>query len=320
MDDFEEIKEDSDLISNLKDALADESSQFDYTIEDIPPVTKSHYMNELFAIGKMAKEGKININIFRNKLNSEIIRFYEIYRNFLNIFGQNTLPEEIIDQARDVFESLQKYEKALEELVSYFDNEDPEIIESGLNNAVSSINKLTLAYEDFIKGQSDALTKKCDQCGHPNPIGIIICNSCDSNFVLKDEEIPIEFTNLRFNGPNLSLFFGAAPIPGSLIELYDNFLRFSGKTLTKDKFLENTDWMITQLKLARQKLEREIYNADSESIESKQFLFDGIEILQKALDKLSNKIALDQMSDFSSQWGKILLAIQTIIKSQQKKV
>lgn len=283
---------------------------------DIPVVSKSQKMNELHAMGTLVLEGKLNPEIFKSKLSSETIRFYGIYKNFLQIYQQSELPDDLDEQARKVFKALEKYDHALQELSLYFESFDNAIIQSGLANALEAINALTESYEVFINKQSPSLTKICKECGHPNTMGTIRCHSCASIFTLAPEEIPLEFYSLKWKGKDTSFSLGAAPFPGSLIEAFDNYDKLARQEITKEKYLEDIDWIITQIELSRQKLEREQYNAPVEAIQSTGLLFDGIDHAKKALEKLRDKILWDNHENLMAEWNKLLLAVNLILDSQ----
>lgn len=287
-----------------------------YDLGEIPQVTRSPNMNILHAMGLRVMEGTLDAEVFRDKLSSETLRFCEIFKSFLQIYQQAVLPAEIDRQAQKVFRSLEKYEKALEELTSYFDGDDPEIMRSGLDHAVLAINELTEQYELFITKQTPGLTKKCPDCGHPNPFGTIKCRGCQTIFILNKDEIPLEFNAFRWQGKSLSFSLGAAPFPGSLIEAYDNYDKLRRGVITKEKYLEELDWLITQLELSRQKLERDQYQAPVEVLPSTYLLFDGVDNGKKALEKLRDKIVWDRPDDLSQDWNRLLFAIDSIMEAK----
>ncbi len=311
-------EEEKRFITNLKQTWGDEDQQDDGDIASpkIPRLTKSPYMNELFAIGMMVKEGLLEPDAFRIKLDAEIIRFFEIYKNFLKVYYQTLMPNEINEQEERVFQCMEKYQKSLEELKGYFENDDTALLDSGLKSAVDAINRLTEAYEGFLAKQSPESSKQCPHCSHPNPLSTFYCNSCNSQFILSVDEIPVEFTRLKWKNPNSTLYFGAAAIPFTLIEVYEGYGRYIEGNLTKQKYVETLDWLITQFDLGRNKLEREQYNAPQELMESYYNLFDGMEKAKKTLEKLRDGVAFDQLRDVDPLWNNMLVAIHNIMKSQ----
>lgn len=318
LDNTDNIEEESRFITSLKHTWGNEDQQNDSETDSpaVPRLTKSPYMNELFAIGMMVKEGKLDPDVFRIKLDAEIIRFYEIYKNFLKVYYQTMMPNEINEQEEQVFLCMEKYQKSLEELKGYFEHCDTAILDSGLNSAVEAINKLTEAYEGFLAKQSPESSKQCPSCGHPNPLSTLYCNSCNSQFILNADEIPVEFARLKWKNPHSTLHFGAAAIPLTLIEVYEGYGRYADGTITRQKFVETLDWLITQFEHGRSKLEREQYNAPQELMESYYHLFDGMEKAKKTLERFRDGIAFDQLRDVYSLWNNLLVAIHIIMKSQ----
>ncbi len=283
----------------------------------IEPLTKSTYMNEIYALGKALQEKRCSLRVFKNRLNSEILRFFEIYKNFLQLYCQTPLVDEMGKRAQQVFKSLEKYQKSLEKLYHFTENPEKDNLEEGLNQAVEAIKDLTIAYEEFSESQSPESTKKCKNCGHPNPLGTLYCNSCSTLFILDAGELPIEFSNLKWKIKKTGFSFGAAPYPSSLIEVYENYIKIAGGEILKEKYLENVDWIITQFELSRQKLEREMYTASQETLNSSPLLFDGLDRAKRTLEKLRDRIAFDQTDKLDSEWNNLLIAIHTIDRSSQ---
>lgn len=314
----DEIEEESRFISSLRQTWGDDEEQEDDETgaPAVKKLTKSPYMNELYALGTKLKEGKIDAETFRLKLDAEIIRFFEIYKNFLKVYYQTLTPDEINEQEERVFQCMEKYQKSLEETRGYFENGDNAVLDSGLNNAVDAINRLTEAYEGFLAKQSPDSSKQCPSCGHPNPMSTFYCNSCNSQFILSSDELPVEFTRLKWKSRGSKLFFGAAAIPLTLIEVYEGYGRYEDGAITKHKFVETLDWLITQFELGKSRLEREQYSAQQEAIESSWHLFDGMERAKKILEKLRDGVAFDQLNDPDFLWNGLLEAINIIKKSQ----
>lgn len=315
-----DVKRDNEFMSGLGEVISeyDEEEEEDkmFRLEEIPQVSKSPKINELHFMGTLTIQGKLKPEIFESKVNSEKIRFLEIYKNFLQIYQKSDLPEDLDIQARKVFQSMEKYDKALEELGNYFETYDPHVIESGLNQALTAIYELTDSYEIFVNKQSPSLTKKCLDCGHPNPLGTIQCVSCNYIFTLSNEEISLEFYSQKWKGKESPFSLGAAPFPGSIIEAFDNYDRLVKGMITKEKYLEGIDWIITQIELSRQKTEREQYKAPPEAMQATGLLFDGMDHGKKGLEKLRDKVLWDNYKDLSPEWNKLLLAIHLILKAQ----
>jgi len=100
----DEIEEESRFISSLRQTWGDDEEQEDDETgaPAVKKLTKSPYMNELYALGTKLKEGKIDAETFRLKLDAEIIRFFEIYKNFLKVYYQTLTPDEINEQEERV--------------------------------------------------------------------------------------------------------------------------------------------------------------------------------------------------------------------------
>jgi len=301
----------------------EEGNEEEEAVEDtfpeltIEPLTKSVYMNEIYALGMALREKRCSLRVFKNRLNSEILRFFEIYKNFLQLYCQTPMAGETGKRSQQVFKSLEKYQKSLERLYHFTENPEKNGLEEGLNQAVEAIQDLAAAYEEFSESQSPESTKKCRICGHPNPLGTLYCNSCTTLFVLEESEIPLEFSNLKWKIKKTGLSFGAAAYPSSLIEVYDNYGKIAKGEMVRERYLENVDWIITQFELSRQKLEREMYTASQETLDSSPLLFDGLDRAKRTLEKLRDRVAFDQIDTLDGEWNNLLIAIHTIDRSRQ---
>ncbi|MDQ7824727.1 MAG: hypothetical protein RDV48_18140 [Candidatus Eremiobacteraeota bacterium] len=309
-------EEEGGFLSTLRKTWIDDSTEDTPGSGSTPPPTRSSALNELYALGMKCFEERGNLKLFKLRLDSEMLRFYGIYKNFLETYYQAELPQDVDTQAKIVLLSLQEYEKALEEIKTYFDSGELSIIGSGLKKAVNAINTLTFSYDAFVKHQSDALTKKCILCGHPNSLGSIQCSACESPFTLSGEEIPLEFTSLRVIGEKSSLSFGAASFPGSIIEVYDNFLKYTANRMKKEKYLEEVDWAITQFEISRQHLERSQATMESESFETMEGLLEGTDRIKKSLEKIRDAIVMERLDRLGIQWNNLISAIHLIYRAQ----
>jgi hypothetical protein len=284
---------------------------------EIKPLTKSANINEIYAMGMAVREGRCELSVFKSRLISEMRRFFEIYKNFLHLYIQTPLPGEKGRRSKEVFTSMEKYQKSLERISEYTENPDDVDMEEGLNRAVEAINELTRAYDEFSESQSAEKTKRCRSCNHPNPLGTVSCNSCNTVFFLGPEEIPMEFSNLSWKIKKTGLTLGAVSFPESLTEVYENYGKVAGGEVSKEKYLETLDWYITQFELCRQKLERQMYTASQELLQSSHVLFDGLDKAKRTLEKLRDKLAFDQTDNLGNEWNNLLIAIHTIARSQQ---
>jgi hypothetical protein len=299
-----------------KDSQAEEMVG-DYPSFEIPRVTRSEPVNELWALGHLIMEGKPYDTFFQSKLSSEMLRFFSIFKNFLQVYKTSTLSDELEAQARKVLSSMEHYQKSLEKVQEYFSTGDKSVIEEGLKGAAEAVESLAVAYEEYVKLQNPAISKKCKSCGHPNPQGTIFCFSCEAKFMLTDEEIAGEFALYKLKYPKPLVLIGAAPFPNSLSEVYDNYAKVMAGTLPKEKYLENLDWIITQFELSRQKLEREMYQASYEMLDSTTMLIDGMDAVKKRLEKIRDKVAFDQIEMISLEWNNLLASAITITKSRE---
>jgi hypothetical protein len=315
MDNLDERKE--NVSTMQKDHHEDRDDAGEYPTFEIPRVTRSEPVNELWALGHLITEGKPYDTFFQSKLSSEMLRFFSIFKNFLQVYKSSTLPDNLEQKAREVLSSMEKYQQSLDKVQEYFSTGDKSVISEGLKKAAEAVEELAIAYEEYVKMQNPTVSKKCTNCGHPNPLGTIYCFSCESKFTLTDEEIPMEFALFKLKYPKPLVSIGAAPFPNCLAEIYDNYGKFTGGTLPKEKYLESMDWIITQFELSRQKLEREMYQASYEVLDSTTMLIDGMDAVKKRLEKIRDKVAFDQLEMITKEWNNLLASAFTIIRSRE---
>lgn len=285
------------------------------------PLPVSSPVSEFLASGAGLLEGRLDEEIFRNRLISERERFDRIYDRFLQIYTGGGITERIKEEMDRVYSSFWYYGKTLEEMESFFETHDRQIIESGLATLDSCVNTAAASYQAFLTIQSTQDTKTCPHCKSTCALGALSCEPCGSTFALTDEEIPLEFASLFKKSKALVRASGALPLAGSLIELYLFFVRYLSGRFPKERLIEYIDWLTTQCELTWRRMEREQYSKPPEQLQyedlrSTELLFDALDSAKKALDKLHDRIILDTHRDLSKEWNSLIQAIHLIFQSQ----
>lgn len=297
---------------NKQDAIQSEVKR----LEEITGLFRSSPVNELHASWAGVLEGSLDPAVFRDRITSEKVRFSGIFNKFLEIYDKEPISENIKDEMDRMHSSLSLYGKTLEEMESYFETHDPQVIGSGLGRLTSCVQSAGSSYKVFLNFN----TKICPDCQSKTPFGDLKCQNCGTFFILTGEEIPLEFASLAALSKNIPVPRGTFPLAGSLIEAYQNFEMLSSGSLPREKFIEHLDWLITSCELSRQKLERAQYSKPPEALQFEDFraaelLFDAIDSGRNALDKLHDKIILESRSDFSAEWNSLIRSIHVIIQS-----
>gem|GEM_PF-1401515 len=316
--DFDDAPEKQGFLSALRRTWVDREGEDtnELSSEEAVTLTRSPHINELITLGMSLKAGRGDSALFKSRLDSEILRFFEIYKKFLQTFSRADLSREVTIQAKLVLLSFQEYTRALEELRESFVSGNTELLESGLKRAVNAINSVSHTYEAFVTGQSEAVTKKCPKCGHTNAIGVVECCGCQAFFTLTGEEISLQFTALRFMPQPSSLPFGAASFPVSFIEIYDNYLKYIGTVINRESYIESIDWIVLQLEVALLYFEKEQHIHQHDIHNTIRTLLEGMVILKSGIEKIRDAAVLDRMESLEHEWNELIAAIYFIHRWQ----
>ncbi len=286
-------------------------------LEELSDLFRSSPVNKLHAPWTGVLEGRLEPALFHERIASEKERFSGIYEKFLQIYEKEPIPENIKEEVERLYSSLSCYGKTLEEMESYFETHDPQVIGSGLGMLNKCMQSAASSHKMFL----DFNTKICPQCRVKNILGKLKCQNCSTFFILTGEEIPREFTSLDTMCKTIPIPKGTFPLAGSLSEAFKNFEKFSSGLLPREKYVEHLDWLIMQCEMSRRKLERAQYSRPPETFQFEDFraaelMFDAIDSGRDALDKLHDRIILDDTGDFSAEWNKLIQSIHMILQSQ----
>jgi hypothetical protein len=286
-------------------------------LEELTDLFRSSPVNKLHASWTGVLEGRLEPALFRERIASEKERFSCMYEKFVEIYEKEPIPESIREEVERLYSSLSGYGKTLEDMESYFETHDPKVIGSGLGMLNKCVQSAASSHKVFLNFN----TKICPQCQGKNPLGDLKCQNCSTFFILKGDEIPREFNSLAALSRTIPVPKGTFPLAGSLIEAYQNFEKYSSGSLPREKYIENLDWLITQCEMSRRKLERSQYSRPPESLQFEDFraaelMFDAIDSGRDALDKLHDRIILDDPGDFLAEWNKLIQSIHMILQSQ----
>lgn len=298
---------------NEKDAIQSEVKR----LEEISDLFRNSPVNELHASWAGILEGRLETATFRERITSEKERFSGIYERFLEIYNEKPVPESIREETERLYSSFLHYGMALEEMESYFETNDPQVIGSGLSMLTRCMQSAASSHKVFLNFDK----KICPQCQNKCALRDLKCRDCGTFFILAGEEIPLEFASFAALSKTMPVPRGTFPLADSLIEAYYNYEKFSSGSLRREKYVEHLDWLITSCELSRQKLERAQYSKPPEELRYEDFraaelLFDAIDSGRVALDKLHDMIILDSPGDLSAEWNKLLRAIHMILESQ----
>jgi hypothetical protein len=287
-------------------------------LEEISGLFRNSPVNKLHAAWAGVLEGRLAPALFHDRIASEKERFLGIYEKFLEIYNKEPTSENLRDEIHRMYSSLSHYGKTLGEMESYFETPDPQVIGSGLTMLTECAQSVASSYNVFLNFN----TKMCPQCQSKNSLGDLKCQNCSTFFIFTGEDIPREFTSLAALNKTIPVPQGTFPLAGSLIEAYQNFEKFTSGSLPGEKYIENLDWLIMQCEMSRRKLERAQYSRPPETLQFEDFraaelMFDAIDAGRDALDKLHDKIILDDPSDLGAEWNKLIQSIHMILRSQQ---
>ncbi|MGV8120733.1 MAG: hypothetical protein AB2L14_13320 [Candidatus Xenobiia bacterium LiM19] len=316
--DFDDVSEEQGFLAAIRRTWVAQEGEDknELSHEEAVTLTRSPHINELISLGMSLRAGRGDAALFKSRLDTEILRFYEIYKKFLQVFSQADLSREVTIQAKLVLLSFQEYTTALDELRESFLSGSTELLLSGLKRAANAINSVSHTYETFVTGQSEALTKKCPKCGHANAIGVIECCGCQTFFTLASEEISLQFTALRFMQQPSPLFFGAASFPASFIEIYDNYLKYAVAAIDRDSYIESIDWIVLQLEVALLYFEKEQHIHQHDIHNTIQTLLEGLEMLKSGIEKIRDAAVIDRIESLEHEWNELIAAIYFIHRWQ----
>ncbi|MDQ7826220.1 MAG: hypothetical protein RDV48_25680 [Candidatus Eremiobacteraeota bacterium] len=286
-------------------------------LEELSGLFRVSPVNKLQASWTGVLEGQLDPALFRDRIASERERFSGIYERFIKIYNIEAITGSIRDEMDRLHFSLTLYGKTLEEMESSLETYDPQVIGTGLGRLSQCVQSVVSSYKVFLNFK----TKICPQCQSKNPVEDLKCQNCSTFFILTGEEIPLKFTSLAALSSTIPVPKGTFPLAGSLIEAYKNFKEYSSGSLTRRKYVEHLDWLITSCELSRRKLERAQYSVPPEALKYEDFraaelLFDAIDSGRNALEKLRDKIFLDDPRDLSAEWNKLIQSVHMILQSK----
>jgi len=286
-------------------------------LEELSGLFRSSPVNRLHAPWTGVLEGRVEPALLHERLTAEKERFSAINEQFHRIYGTEEIPESIREEVERLHSSLSDYGKTLDEMESYFETRDPQVIGSGLTRLNRCVQSAASSYKAFVNFNM----KICPQCQAKNSLKDLKCQNCNTYFILAGEEIPREFVSLAALNRTIPFSKETFPLAGSLIEAYQNFGKYSSGSLSREKYIENLDWLITQCEMSRRKLERAQYSRPPETLQYEDFrmaelMFDAIDSGRDALDSLHDKIILDDPGDYSAEWNKLIQSIHMILQSQ----
>ncbi|GEM_PF-2816234 len=286
-------------------------------IEELSGLFRASPVNKLQASWTGVLEEQLEPAVFRDRIASEKERFSGIYERFIKIYVKEAISGSIRDEMDRLHSSLTLYGKTLEEMESYFETHDPQVIGTGLGRLSQCVDSAASSYKVFLNFN----TKICPHCQSRNPVEDLKCQNCSTFFILSGEEIPIKFTSLAALSSTIPVPKGTFPLAGSLIEAHKNFKEYSSGSLTRRKYVEHLDWLISSCELSRRKLERAQYSRPPEALKYEDYrdaelLFDAIDTGRNALEKIRDKIFLDDPSDLSAEWNKLIQSIHMILQSK----
>jgi hypothetical protein len=308
------------IAKSVRESWLGGSTQDDRLAElEIPNVTESYYVNELIAVGIAVGEGNLDRSILDEKIKNLQLRFFESYRNFLTIYSEAQLPEVIDKEAKKILKAYEDQEKALSELLNYFNDGDTRHIAQGLHSLVSAFNRMAQSNKNFARYQQAMGGKECPECGYINLLGEVYCKKCKYIFVMSSDEIAKEFELLSSVDIEMEIESGGLLFPKHLARLYANFARVSRDEVSLREFIGEIDWLLallirTKLKTEKVLFKETIGQAREELIHTGWALMDGLNIVNAAMSKIRLCLLQFDSGKMQEGWTELLYGSRKIMQ------
>jgi hypothetical protein len=311
---------DHNIAKSVKESWLGSSTQDERLADlEIPNTTESYFINELIAVGIAVGEGKLDRTILQEKIKNLQLRFFESYRNFLTIYSESQLPEVIDKEAQKIMKAYEDQEKALAELLLYFEDAETKHIAQGLNNLVKAFNYMSAANKNFARYQQAMGGKMCPDCEYINLPGEVYCKKCNHIYIMTSDEIIKEFELLSTVDIEQELETGGLLVPRHLARLYRNYPKISRAEMSLREFIGEVDWILalmirTKLKTEKVLFKETIGQAREQIIHTGWALMDGLSIINIAMNKIRVCLLNFDLGKMQEGWTELLYGTRKMMQ------